>query len=405
MSFGGPPLLVSPGHEALAVATGDFNGDGKLDIGIASQSFQVGVFLGNGNGTFGPAVEYYVAGRSYGSSSLSAGDVNGDGKPDLLSPGSTLLNNGDGSFAAALNGPYYMGFALGDFNGDGKLDMAGPDYSNGIGVFLGNGDGTFAPAVDYPEGNGTRAVAVGDFNGDGALDMAVSNNTSNTVSVLLNNGDGTFGAATDFATGTEPYALGVADMDRDGNLDLVVGSGGDEAISVLLGNGDGTFRPKIDSATDGTPGSMAVGDFDGDGWPDIATINEKPHLPTTIGVLLNQRNGSWSQVTGYCPTPESPHEIALGDFNGDGRPDLVLVGMFGGADVMLNAGDGRFTTREMISTGGAQPGWVTIADLNNDGRPDLVVSTLSQDGTDDTLSVYVNQDGCRSLTDRNYLGF
>jgi len=184
---------------------GDFNSDGKPDLGVAnrgsfdSPATNISVLLGNGDGTFQPAVNY---GAGIGPSSVAVADFNADGKPDLVIANvgpyeqftytggdvSVLLGNGDGTFQAAVNynagiGPSSV--SVGDFNRDGKADLAVVNVGSDVSVLLGNGDGTFRTAFNYGAGSGPAAVAVDDFNGDGAPDLAVAS-TFVGVSILLN---------------------------------------------------------------------------------------------------------------------------------------------------------------------------------------------------------------------------
>jgi hypothetical protein len=183
------------------VAVGDFNGDGKLDLAVANNGpfisttpSNVSILLGNGDGTFQPAVNYNAGVHPH---SLVVGDFNRDGKLDLavvnhtsLGTVNILLGNGDGTFQAAVNhlvGSWPQFITSVDFNQDGKLDLAVTD-SKGANLGLGNGNGTFQNIGDYPAGASPTSLAAGDFNGDGAPDLAVVDGGSATVSVLLNTG-------------------------------------------------------------------------------------------------------------------------------------------------------------------------------------------------------------------------
>jgi hypothetical protein len=221
-AVGGPP------H---SVAVGDFNGDGIPDLAVATDFHTVSVLLGNGDGTFQPAVNYATA---FIPVYVAVADFRHNGIIDLVvadeatDPGmvTVLLGNGDGTFWPAVNyatgGVNPMSVAVGDLNGDGIPDLAVVNAdSDNVSVLLGNGDGTFQAAVSYAAGVRPVSVAVGDFNGDGTLDLAVAGGPfyDGTVSVLFGNGDGTFHSAVNYAVGVKPISVAVGDFPgTTGNL-------------------------------------------------------------------------------------------------------------------------------------------------------------------------------------------
>jgi hypothetical protein len=188
----------------------------------------VSVFMGNGDGTFQPPVNYSTPNPPV---SIALGDLNGDGKPDLVvvDPAlgdwivSVLLNNGDGTFQSPVNystAPGPLSVAIGDLNGDGKLDLA-IACVDAVSILLGNGDGTFRAHVDYAAGS-QGPIVLGDFNGDGRLDFAVMNNYE--LSVFLNNGGGSFTSTVTQLVNMFCYGMAAADFNGDGKLDLAVSS-------------------------------------------------------------------------------------------------------------------------------------------------------------------------------------
>jgi len=314
------------GYSPNAYAVGDFNSDGKLDFAVTSGYNNVAIFLGNGDGTF-TAAPMVTTGDN--PSPLAVGDFNGDGKLDLAvtsANGLTVfLGNGDGTFTAAPSSPLNgaSSITVGDFNGDGRLDVAVVSAGQiQATILLGNGDGTFTYAPSPYVGQWADSVVAGDFNGDGKLDLAVADGRNNTIAVLLGNGDGTFTAAASPATGNGPDGLAVGDFNGDGKLDLAVANTGDDDVLVLLGNGDGTFTPvPARPATGWGPVLIGAQDINGDGKLDLLVGNTTSAYRT---LLLGNGDGTFFPAA--SPVPYSGSVIvstAIGDFNGDGRPDLV----------------------------------------------------------------------------------
>jgi hypothetical protein len=368
----------SGGSQAYSVAIGDVNGDGKPDLVVANEfcsinceNGSVSVLLGNGDGTFQAAVSYSSGG--YAAVSVAVRDVNGDGKPDLVVANKFCnINCENGS----------------------------------VSVLLGNGDGTFQPAVSYGSGGyQAYSVAVADVNGDGRPDLVVANEFCNlncangSVSVLLGNGDGTFQAAVSYSSGGyAAVSVAMGDVNGDGRPDLVVANEcvsnlncANGLVSVLLGNGDGTFEPAVSYDSGGSLAySVAMGDVNGDGRPDLVVVNEFCNLNCANGlvsVLLGNGDGTFEPAASYDSGGYQAVSVALGDVNGDGNPDLVVANEFctlncenGSVSVLLGNGDGTFQAAVSYSSGGYAAYSVAMGDVNGDGKPDLAVTNDSSNG-------------------------
>jgi hypothetical protein len=386
------------------VSTGDFNGDGKLDLAVAnSGGSTVSILLGNGDGTFQPAVGYTVGSQPV---NISIADFNGDGKQDLAVANgfgtttvSILLGNGDGTFQAAVNYPAGGSTprtpVAADFNGDGKLDLAIANYDDAtVSVLLGNGDGTLQSPMVFAVGQAQPDwLVTGDFNGDGKLDLATANFDNfagNTVSVLLGNGDGTFQPYVDYPTGPAPTSIAVADFNGDGKLDLATCTGAiGGAISILLGNGDGSFQEPMNYAAGSGPVAVIAGDFNGDGKLDLAVSDINTNL---VSLLLGRGDGTFENPSTH-PVGASPRQLAAGDFNGDGRLDLVAANsganavsvLLQGTTVALSKTSLEFPTQLVRTTSPART--VTLA--NTGGLP-LTISSIAASGD------FLQQNNCGS---------
>ncbi len=359
-----PAVSYSTGAETFpnSIAVMDFNGDGKLDIAVSDgSSGTVSVFLNNGSGTFGPPTIYEI-----GVDLVSC---------DVL-PCSTV-----------------GGIVAGDFNRDGRIDLVvtasfkptivnGALASGGLAVLLGKGDGRFSPAKSYASPNYGISLVAADFNGDGKIDVAGA--TGDGVIVALGNGNGTFQEPVYYSAGGSPFggnpntrSQSVGDVNGDGKLDLVLVNRSSGTISVLLGNGEGTFQAAIQmdliippptQPSIASPACAVVGDFNGDGVPDLAVSGTEG---TAITVLLGKGGGIFGPPVSYI-VGTSGDGLAVGDLNGDGKLDLV-VSDGNRIGVLLGNGDGTFLPPIFSNVPGPLNA-VAIADFNGDGKADVAVA-------------------------------
>jgi hypothetical protein len=288
--------------------------------------------------------------------------------------------------------------AIGDLDGDGKTDMVTANFNAGtISVFrntatLGSITATsFAAKVDFTTGTSPRSISIGDLDGDGKLDLAVANFGSNSVSVFKNtstSGSVTFAAKVDFTTGLSPRGVNMGDFDSDGKPDLAIAHGGNPFMSVLRNNSSGgsiSFQPKVDFALTGGQSSTFVNssDLDGDGKLDIAVAN---YAVNTISVFRNTATSGTIDASSFAArvdytTGVFPFSLAIGDLDGDGKPDLAVANYSSDNNISVlrntsSSGNISFATKVDFAKG-VSPIAVNLGDIDGDAKLDLITSNFS----------------------------
>ncbi len=321
-----------------------------------------------------------------GSDVVVAADFNNDGILDLAVGNQTsssitiFFGDGSGGFTSSPEQdifPEVAVFALvaGDFNNDGNIDLAFTDGSNPfVFVFEGDGMGDFFPffSTPVPSGASPASLTVGDFNGDGNLDIAFSNTT-----LLLGDGQGNFAPAPSVGVqnGTAGAAFVVSgDFNSDGLPDIAVVNQTNNNLSIFLNNGAGGFTAASGSPypTGAAPQGLAVGDFNLDGKLDLVTANS---TDGTVSVFLGDGAGGFSAAAGSPFTAVDANFVLAADINGDGFPDIVSLGSGGSVTILLGNGAGGFTPSPGgIISGGNGPFSAVAADFNGDGLTDLALS-------------------------------
>jgi hypothetical protein len=445
-----PPAIYVSGCTLNAVAVGDLDGDGHPDLVVAnwyegcsgvSGPGNVGVLLSNGDGTFKTAANYFSGGvQALG---VAVGDLNADGRLDVVVANScpddgqgtcsaglgqigVLLGNGDGTLQPVVS--YYSGgglpnaVAISDLNEDGHLDLVIDNYcqpvQNGlgcsspgsVGVLLGLGDGTFQPAATYETGENdvNTSLAVDDLNSDGHPDAVVtSGQDTGVVNVLVGNGDGTFRLPVSYGpVGYEPNSVAIGDVNGDGHPDLAVaaycqdlqGPCNTGTVAVLMGEGDGSFlAPTFYSSGAFNALSVAIEDMNDDGHRDLVVTND--HLdgsslsPGSVAVLLGRSDGTFQAPVDFLSGGANPRAVLAADVNGDGKPDVVAANFcprpdkcddrsMGTIGVLLN--NTPFCTSPPVITLSATP--ASLWPPNGKMVPVLISGMITAPGTGCTLN-------------------
>ncbi|TDH18395.1 VCBS repeat-containing protein [Segetibacter sp. 3557_3] len=326
------------------IVAGDVNNDGKVDLILAcSQEKRLTIFIGQGNGAFTPSVKPVDV--SIAPNEIALSDVNGDGNADLV--------------------------------------VASHD-SYGVLIVTGDGKGNFAVSpnaiITMLTGRDphTHGLGTGDFNGDAIPDIATANNSDNAIAIMLSTSNRNWVPApgSPFPVNSSPYPLTVGDVNRDGKLDVVststrTTSGG---ISLLIGDGKGNFRRQDVTLRTPSPWFVAIGDINRDGKSDLAiTHSERSEL----SILAGNSSGDFTEVAGSpFSLASSAWHVSIADMNGDANAD-VLAAANDGVRVMLGNGKGQFKPAPGSPFATGKGSWhLAVTDVNGDGKPDVATSNL-----------------------------
>ncbi len=371
---------IPAGGEPASVAIGDFDGDGIADLVVGrGESLFVDTCMwlrGLVNGRFAVPVPFAVGGRMI--RALEAADMNGDGRLDIVVASyaqsfvRVALGDGMGGFsvgAPAASGSNPSSLAVADFDGDGWLDAVSADTApslgtSGISLFRGDGAGGLTRIGGTITGPRPSAVVAADFDGDGWPDVAVANSSESTLSVLRNTG-GAFAAPAQLGGFGYPYGLAAADLDADGDVDLAAGT--NAGVRIAWNSGDGSFVTFSTLPYTVSVNALEIADVSNDGRADIVFADPARHV---LGVLHGQGGGAFGDLRRYA-AGDTPEALALGRVVGDARTDVVVANLYSrNLSVFEGSGAGFLAPEQFATT--SRPLALAVVDFDRDGRADIV---------------------------------
>ena len=346
-----PVQSLDTGESPFYTATGDFNGDGRTDVAVASAlTNTIEVYITTANGVLGPSVTVPAGGDiAVWTDAIDVGDFDGDGRDDL---------------------------AVISFN-DRRLT-----------VIRSNGDGTFANGVNHTVAREPQDVVSADIDNDDDLDLVVVGAVNQQATVFANSGNGTFSEIGTFQVGSNSHSIVAADVNNDDNIDFITANSTSDTVTVSLGNGRSAFTLNSTLNVGDAPQAVAAADFNSDGADDIAVLNRTDR---SVDVWLGLADGSFVFEKSYN-IPIDATNMHLGDLDGDGNSDLIIGGFGFAAQLMLGRADGTFSRPISLEAGSSEAS-ASIADIDGDGDNEIVIASrdsnrvsVLDETTDNTLN-------------------